>query len=48
MLSIEKYGNLKITGGCGMELCGSGGVQWWYLVKVVLNFRFLKDGELLE
>lgn len=31
-----------------MELCGSGEVQWSSLVKVLLNFRFLKDGELLE
>ena len=31
-----------------MELRGSGGVPWWSLVTVVLNFRFLKDGELLE
>ena len=31
-----------------MELRGSGRVQWWSWVKVVVNFRFLKDGELLE
>jgi len=31
-----------------MELRVSGGVQWWYLLKLVLNFRFLKDGELFD